>query len=151
MASPTPPTNQYLRTKVLTAPPAELRLLLLNGALRYAHQGRDGLAKGDFEASYEGISRCQQCVMELLSALRPGLAPELCARLSGLYTFMFTRLMSASSERNPAIVDEVIGLLEYERETWVLAMEEMARSGAAGGTPSDDSESSSAARVSVCG
>ena len=151
MASPTPAQNQYLKTKVLTASPAELRLLLLDGALRFARKGREGLAIKDFEASYDGISKCQQFVLELLGALRPSVAPELCSRLSGLYTFMFTRLMTASSQRDPVIVDEVIGLLEYERETWVLAMEQMAREGTLPAGTSVQSDSATGARVSIRG
>ena len=37
------PVNEYLRTRVLTASPEELRLMLLDGALKYAMQAREGL------------------------------------------------------------------------------------------------------------
>jgi flagellar secretion chaperone FliS len=120
------PAASYLRTKVMTAAPPELRLMLLDGALKFAGQGRDGLERRDFEASFEGISRCQQILVELVNALRPDHAPELCQRLSGLYTFMYTRLMEASRQRSPALVDEVIRLLAYERETWSMALQKLA-------------------------
>ena len=51
--------NAYLRTKVLTASPADLRLMLLDGALKFAEQGKVGLENQDHEAAFEGISRCQ--------------------------------------------------------------------------------------------
>jgi len=152
MTRSTPAPNQYLKTKVLTASPAELRLLLLDGALRFARQGREGLAQKDYEASYEGISRCQQFVLELISALRPSVAPELCSRLSGLYTFLFTRLMAASSEKDPQILDEVIGLLEYERETWVMAMDRLSREAAPAAREASAAEAGrSGVRLSVRG
>ena len=44
--------NEYLKTKVLTASPAELRLLLLDGSIRFAEQARMGLVNKDFEQSY---------------------------------------------------------------------------------------------------
>jgi flagellar protein FliS len=119
-------TKAYLRTKVMTAGPAELRLMLLDGALKFAERGRSGLADKDFEAAYEGVSRCQQIILELINALQPEQDRELCDRLSGLYTFLYRRLIDASRERSPQIVEEVIKLLEYERQTWVMLIEKMA-------------------------
>ncbi len=125
--------NPYLRTKVMTAGPAELRLMLFDGALKFAEQGRQGLTEKNYELAFTGISRCQQILAELIVSLDPKQAPELCERLSGLYTFMMTRLMAASHERDPAIVAEVITLLEYERETWIMLLEKLAAEVAAAG------------------
>jgi flagellar protein FliS len=87
-------------------------MMLFDGALRFAEKGRAGLAERDFEAAYEGISRCQQILLELINGLQPEQDPALCERLSGLYTFMYTRLIDASQERSAEIVEEVIKLLD---------------------------------------
>lgn len=118
--------NAYLRTKVMTASPAELRLMLFDGAIRYAEQAKAGLTNRDYEAAYLGITRCQNILLELINALRPEHDPVLCEKLSALYTFMYTHLIKASSERNSALVDEVIQLLQYERETWSMLLERVA-------------------------
>ena len=115
----------------MTAGPAELRLMLFDGALKFIGQGRQGLADKDYEAAFTGISRCQQIITELISSLEPKHAPELCERLTGLYTFMITRLMAATHERDPAIVDEIIELLKFERETWVMLLDQLADENAA--------------------
>jgi flagellar protein FliS len=112
----------YLRTKVHTASPAELRLMLLDGAIRFAEQGREGLARRDFEMSYNGLSRAQAILMELINALRPEESPDLCGRLQGLYLFMYRRLIEANTKRNVKPVEEVLRLLRYERETWIRLM-----------------------------
>jgi flagellar protein FliS len=125
-------SNPYLRTKVMTASPAELRLMLLDGAIKFLEQGRAGLERRDYEASYNGISRCQNIVMELLNGLEPAKEPELCAMLSGLYTFMYTQLMRACIDKDTAIAGEVLDLLRYERETWSLLMQQMAEENASG-------------------
>ncbi len=117
--------SAYLRQRVFSAPPEELRMMLLEGALRFARQGADGLRERNFEKSYQGIHQCQDILMELINALRPEVAPDLCRRLAALYTFMYRRLMEASAARDASIVDEVIRLLEYENETWVLAIEKL--------------------------
>ncbi len=117
--------NPYLKTKVLTASPEELRLMLFDGAIRFAEKARLGLEKKDYEAVYEGVTRCQNILMELMNALRPDHDRELCNRLSGLYTFMFTELMMASHERDPRRVESVIKLLTYERETWQMVIDKL--------------------------
>ena len=122
-----PEPNPYLKTKVMTADPGQLRLMLFDGALKFAEQGRQGLADRDYEAAFNGISRCQQILAELISSLNPQHAPELCQKLAGLYTFMVTRLMTASHERDPAIVEEVIKLLKYERTTWTMLLDKLAQ------------------------
>ena len=120
------PRNTYLRTQVLTASPAQLRLMLLDGAIRFAEQGREGLAGGDFEVSFNGLSRCRDILMELLNSLRPEHDPDLCQKLSALYTYMYSRLIDAGSNRDAEAVDEVLGLLRYERETWSMLLEKLA-------------------------
>jgi flagellar protein FliS len=120
------PTNEYLRTKVLTASPAELRLMLLDGAVRFAEQAQQGVLERNYERMFEGVTRAQAILVELLNGLDPRHDAELCQRLSGLYTYMYTRLVTASSTRDPSIFEEVCNLLRYERETWQMLMTKLA-------------------------
>jgi len=133
--------NQYLRTKVLSASPEELRMMLIEGAIRFARTGREGLIEKDYEKSFEHLSQCKAIVMELLNALEPEHDPELCQRLSGLYTYMYRLLTDANVMHEIEPLDEVIGLLEYDRETWKLLMERIAEERSAGtfagDTPAD--------------
>jgi flagellar protein FliS len=120
-------SQAYLRTKVMTASPAELRLMLLDGAIRFSEQAKRGYETKDFELSFEGTTKAQAILLELLNALRPDQAPELCERLNALYTFLYRTLVEASMSRDAAKVDEVIGLLRFERETWSMCIDELAR------------------------
>ncbi len=131
------PANAYLKTKVLTASPEELRLLLLDGALRFATQGRDGLTRKDYEASYNGLSQCRAIILELITTIRPEADPELAARVRSLYTFIFSEIIEASFEKDAARLDNVIRLLQYERETWGMLHQKLAeeRAGAAAPAP----------------
>jgi flagellar protein FliS len=126
MSAESNPANAYLRTKVLTASPEELRLMLLDGAIKFARQGREGLAQKNYEASYNGISQCRNIILELLTTVRPEPDPELASRVKAVYTFMYTELVNASIEKSTPKVDAVIKLLEYERETWALLMQKLA-------------------------
>lgn len=138
--------NAYLKTKVLTAGPAELRLLLIDGAIKFTEQGKAGLEKRNYEEVYNGISQCQQILMELTRSLNREIDPELCDRLSGLYTYMYGRLIEASTDKDVTKMDEVLELLRFERETWQMLREKMARENAGAASfsstalPRNDSE-----------
>jgi flagellar secretion chaperone FliS len=127
----------YFKTKVMTASPSELRTMLLDGAIRFAELAQCGVEKQDFESVYTGITRCQAILMELINGLRPEHDAELCQRLSALYTYMYTRLIRASSEKNAAIIGEVIDLLRYERETWDLVQAKLSAENAAASSMRD--------------
>lgn len=117
--------SAYLRTKVMSASREELRLMLLDGALKFAHQGREGLVKKNYEQSFAGISQCRDIVTELLTTIKPEYDPALCERVRSLYAFMYSQLVEASMERDLQKLDNVIKLLAFERETWVLLMEKL--------------------------
>lgn len=119
--------NPYLRTKILTASPQELRLMLYDGALRFCRRAMECLEKKDFEGAFEANMRAQKIVLELSTSLRHEIAPDLCAKLSALYTYIFKLLVQAATERQTKPLQDAIGLLEYERETWVMLMEKLAK------------------------
>ena len=119
------PLNPYLRTKVLTSGPADLRLMLLDGAVKFARQGREGIAGKDFEAMFNGISQCRDIVVELMTSIGPEVEASLAHKVRGVFTFIFSELTSASMEKSVTRMDKVIGLLEFERETWAMLIEKL--------------------------
>ena len=118
--------NPYLRNQVLSASPEQLRLMLYDGALRFMRSGRKGLAEKNYDVSYTNLSKAQKIALELSSSLKHDQMPELCEKLSALYTYIYRLLIDANMQRQPETVDEAIKLLEFERETWVLMMEQNA-------------------------
>ena len=115
--------STYLKTKVMTSSPAELRLMLLDGAIKFVQQAIQGVNESAFESVYEGVSRSQAILTELMSSLRPEHDPELCERLNGLYTYVFNLLVKANGDMSAQPLEEALKLLEYERETWLMLME----------------------------
>ena len=120
--------NPYLQSKVMTASPEELRLMLYDGCLKFCRLAQAELAKDkpDFEALYENFSRAQKIVLELSSSLNHRESPELCEKLSALYTYVYRLLVDGNMQRDTAKVDEAIKLIGYERETWVMLMQKNA-------------------------
>lgn len=132
-----PAPNPYLRTKIMTASPDELRLMLYDGCLKFCRGAKAELVKDkpDFEAVYENFMRAQKIVLELSTSLNHDVAPEICEKLSALYTYIYRLLVDANLERDADKVDEAVKLLEYERETWVLYMQ---RNAELAGQPAGD-------------
>ena len=123
--------QNYLRTKVLTATPEQLQLMLYDGAIRFAEQARAALEQKDYEQSYNGISRAQRIIAELTSSLKRDVAPDLCDKLAGLYNFIYRKLLEANIEHKLESLDEALGLLRYQRETWMMLLNQLGKTKAA--------------------
>lgn len=113
--------------------------MLLEGAVRFARQGREGMTTKNYEMTFTGMSSARDIVVELLTTIREDLAPELAANVKALYAFMYKELVDSSINKDVAKLDKVIALLDYEVETWRLLMIKLAdeRRGVSGETPSD--------------
>ena len=118
--------NPYFRQKVMTASPEELRLLLIEGCIRFLKQGREAQGVRNYEKIYDNFTNARNILIELMSSLKHELAPELCANLDAIYTYVFKRITEGSFEKSTTKIDEAIALMEYDRETWLLLMEKLA-------------------------
>jgi flagellar protein FliS len=119
--------KNYLRTRVMTATREQLQMMLFDGALRFAQQARIALEMKNFEASYTNLTRTQHIVLELNRSLRHSENPELCGKLAALYNYVYKQLVLANLQRDIAPLDDAIKLLNYQRETWALLMEQIAK------------------------
>jgi flagellar secretion chaperone FliS len=123
--------NQYLRTKVLTATPEQLQMMLFDGALRFCEQARTALAEKNFEQSYNLISRVQRILLELNCSLKHDVQPDLCSKLAALYNYAYRKLIEANVRHDPASLDATIGILKYQRETWAMVLDQLGKQKAA--------------------
>src|ERR1700689_662722 len=88
--------QNYLRTRVLTATPEQLQMMLYDGAIRFADAARSAILKKDWEGTYNNSSRAMKIITELSSSLKRDAAPELCGRLASLYNYIYRKLVDAS-------------------------------------------------------
>ncbi|MCC6426323.1 MAG: flagellar export chaperone FliS [Phycisphaerales bacterium] len=114
--------NAYLRTKVMTASPQELRLMLLEAAIKFARQGREGLATRNYEQMFNGLSQSRNIITELIVTVRPEPDPNLAEKVRSLYAFIYSQLVETSVSKSLTHCDDAIRLLEFERETWMMLM-----------------------------
>ena len=120
----------------MTASPEELRLMLYDAAIKFIHQGREALTSKDYETVHRCFRDARNIIMEFITSMDHSQDPDLCRKMTALYTFMYRRLVDAGIEKNPDYADEALKLLEYDRETWVLLMEKVAEERNSGSAPS---------------
>jgi flagellar secretion chaperone FliS len=121
------PTQEYLKTTVMTASPEMLTLMLWDGAIRFAEQGKDAILKKDIEGSYKSLVRSQRIITELTTNLKHEVNPDLCGKLASLYNFIYRRLVDANISKKSELVDDALEIMRHQRETWVMLMEKLTK------------------------
>jgi flagellar secretion chaperone FliS len=118
-------SDQYLRNAVMTATPEQLQLMLYDGAIRFIRDALEALQSKNWEEVFNGFTRAQNIVLELLAALNYDVDRALCTQMAGLYNFIYRQLVDAHTHRDLSKAQEALRLLEYQRETWVLLLEKL--------------------------
>lgn len=121
------PTQEYLKTKVMTASPEMLTLMLWDGAIRFAEQGKEAILKREIENSYKALVRAQRIITELTTNLKHDVNPDLCGKLAGLYNFIYRRLVDANISKEAKLVEDALEIMRHQRETWAMLIDKLAK------------------------
>lgn len=127
MAETKAPPNPYLRDAVMTASPEQLQLMLYEGAIRFASQGREAVQSRRYEDAFHSLTRAQRIVLEMHQGLNHDVAPELCDRMASLYAYVYRKLVDGCVRKDTAAIDEALRILRYERDTWLMLMDKLAK------------------------
>ena len=111
--------DRYLETQVLSADPVQLVNMLYRGALEAVESARQHLATGLIIERSNQIMKAWDILNELSHSLNHAAAPDLSARLAGLYAHMQQRLIDANVQQADAPLAEVRALLSTLSEAWL--------------------------------
>lgn len=100
------------------ASPVELVVILTDGLLAELARARAHIAAQRFELKAKSLDRCVDILNGLTSALDFEQGGELVQNLARLYEYSAHRLQEAGFRMDPAIVDEVVGLMTTLRAGW---------------------------------
>jgi flagellar protein FliS len=114
----------YFETQVHTATPQRLRLMLIDGALRFGRLTLELWQTGDNERALESLIRCRDILSELLSGVHADESP-LARQVSALYGYLFSALTEAQQTRDATLLSSVLRVLDEERETWRQLCEQL--------------------------
>jgi flagellar protein FliS len=116
--------NPYLTSKVMTADPGQLLLMLYDGAIRFNDKAVRALTDSKPLEAIEPLGRTLAIVQELHNTLDTARAPELCANLERLYIFLQDQILQAQSHKDPARLEAVGRILRDLREGWSQAIQQ---------------------------
>jgi len=125
----------YLSTQVLTATPQRLKLMLIEGAIRQARAAQAAWQAGNMSQGLDAISYCRGIVSELIAGIQPE-QTDVARQALGIYMFLFSTLVEAQLARDGARLNDVIRVLEEERQTWQMLCEQMPERPVAEAAPS---------------
>jgi flagellar secretion chaperone FliS len=120
--------SQYLESKVLTAPPHRLHLMLIEGAIRFGRQAEALLRQGETVAAASPLLRVVDIVGEMLAAVRER-KTDINKKLTELYWYLFRRVSEAKLNSDSERLAEALSLLEFERQTWLAVCERLGSGG----------------------
>ncbi len=100
------------------ASPIELVLVLTDGLLDELARARGHIVGKRYEQKAQSLDKCTQIINGLASSLDFEQGGEVVANLGRLYDFCAARLYRAGVDMDPAIIDEVVGLLTTIRTGW---------------------------------
>ena len=114
------PYSQYNQNKILTASPAELTLMLYDGAIKFCNIAIMGIEQGDIQKSHTNIMKVQKIIEEFQLTLN--FKYEIANDFNNVYNYLMRRLREANMTKDKAILDEVLEHLHTMRDTWKEVM-----------------------------
>ncbi len=119
--------TEYLETKILTATPHQLHLLVVDGAIRHATAAETALRSRTLTQAEEHLSRSNQCVAELIAGLDAGRQPQLVEQLKSVFVYVQRTLAEADRRHDPQPIGDALAVLRLHRQTWLALGEKLAQ------------------------
>lgn len=114
--------DSYLRSKVMTATPAELTLMLYEGAIKFANKAIMAIEKNDIVGANNNIIKAQRIIEELQGTLN--FKYPVAKEFDKVYSYIMTRLVEANTKKDPEILEECLAHMRTMRDTWKEVMKQ---------------------------
>ncbi|MFG6383974.1 MAG: flagellar export chaperone FliS [Lachnospiraceae bacterium] len=114
--------DAYAKNKILTASPAELTLMLYEGAIKFCNIAIAGIEEKDIEKAHNNITKVENIITEFLSTLDHKY--PVATDFENVYKYLMDRLLEANLKKDKEILEEVLMHLRTMRDTWKEVMEQ---------------------------
>ncbi len=111
---------QYQNNKIMTASPAELTLMLYEGAIKFCNMAILGIEQENVEKAHNNIMKTQRIIEEFQITLNRSY--EVAKDFDAVYTYLLERLREANAKKDKDILEEVLVHLRGMRDTWLEVM-----------------------------
>ena len=114
------PFAEYTQNKILTASPAEITLMLYEGAIKFCNIAIVAIEHGEIEKAHINIKKTQRIIEEFRNTLdhKYPVAED----LDRIYVYLLQRLFEANMKKDAAILEEINVHLRSVRDTWKEVM-----------------------------
>ena len=124
------PYEQYKNNSIATASPAELTLMLYEGAIKFGNIAIKAIEEKDIQKAHVNIVKVQRIIDEFRNTL--DFKYPVAKDFDRVYEYLERRLLEANMTKDVEIVEEVVTHLRSMRDTWKEVMKR-AKSPAPGG------------------
>lgn len=107
---------QYNNNQVLTASPAELTLMLYNGAIKFCNIAIAAIEKKEMEKAHKNIVKVEKIVEYLRATL--DMKYPIAKDFDNIYVYLDRRLVEANVKKDTEILEEICEHLRSVRDTW---------------------------------
>lgn len=111
---------QYQNNKIMTASPAELTLMLYEGAIKFCNMAIMGIEQGNIEKAHNNIMKTQRIIEEFQITLNRSY--EVAKDFDAVYNYLLECLREANAKKDKDILEEVLTHLRGMRDTWSEVM-----------------------------
>ncbi|MEK3682261.1 flagellar export chaperone FliS [Paenibacillus sp. FSL R10-2736] len=115
----TSPYQKYQQTQLQTAPPAQLLLMLYDGAIRFVRMGTSGIDEKNYEKANNYLCKAQAVINELIAALNHDY--PVAKTLYQVYEYMIHQLIQSNLKKDKKPAIEVLDYLIELRDAWDTA------------------------------
>lgn len=112
--------QNYQNNKIMTATPAQLTLMLYDGAIKFCNIAIMGIEEGDIMKAHNNIRKVERIIEEFRATLN--FKYEVANDFEKVYKYLDERLREANIHKDKEILEEVLGHLRTMRETWEEVM-----------------------------
>ena len=116
---------QYNNSRILTAKPAELTLMLYEGAIKFCNVAVTAIDDNDIEKANASIIKVENIIDYLRKTL--DMSYPVANDFENMYVYIYRRLTEANTSKDKEILNEINGHLHAIRDNWKLVMEKVAR------------------------
>ena len=111
---------QYANNKVMGASPAELTLMLYNGAIKFCNIAEAAIEKNDIEKAHTNIVKIERIIEYLRATL--DMSYPVAQDFDNIYSYIDRRLTEANMTKDIEILKEINEHLHSVRDNWVEVM-----------------------------
>jgi flagellar secretion chaperone FliS len=106
----------YQDSKIMTASPAELTLMLYEGAIKFCNLALLALEKKDYQQVNINIIKAEKIIMEFRHTL--DFKFRVANEFELVYDYIYRRLIDANIKKDAMILEEALGYIREMRDTW---------------------------------